>query len=100
MANDASAFQLDGKSYQAELYPNDGTDNDVQPNPLHVVAGVTVMMSAKVVPNCLVASAPPLLVVRSHTGDGQERDDSFTPSGSPKATSGADQSVAVAVPTK
>jgi hypothetical protein len=73
----SGAFTLSGKTYPVSFYPNDGTDNDVQPSPLPLTAGVTVTASAKLSPDCAAPVRPPQLLVRSRTVDGSVREDSF-----------------------
>lgn len=75
----SGVFQLDGRQYPVSFYPNDGTDNEVQPDPLPLAAGVTVSSSAKLAPHCPPQSAqPPVLVLTSRLGDGTVREDRFS----------------------
>jgi hypothetical protein len=75
----SGTFRLDGRSYPAEFYPDDGTDREVQPDPLPLDAGVSVMVSAKVRPDCARPPTPPELVIRSHPDSGAVRVDQFSP---------------------
>jgi hypothetical protein len=71
-------FELNGKTYPVTFYPNDGTDNDVQPNPLPLEAGVTVTAQAQLAPDCDAKADPPDLHVRSRLDNGNVTTDRFT----------------------
>jgi hypothetical protein len=69
--------EVDGKQHPVSFYPNDGTDNDVQPNPLPLAAGVSVTSSATLSPDCSTSAKPPVLVLRSHLDNGNISEDRF-----------------------
>jgi hypothetical protein len=70
-------FEEADKQYPVSFYPGDGTDNDVQPNPLPLAAGVSVTSAATFSPDCSISAQPPDLVLRSQLDDGRISEDRF-----------------------
>jgi hypothetical protein len=82
----SGAFQADGKTYPVFFY-NDSTDDGHPPHPFPLAAGVSVIGSATLTPDCSTKARPPKLVVTSRLSNGSTREDTFDTSNSGKFAS-------------
>jgi hypothetical protein len=82
----SGVFQTDGKTYPVFFY-NDSTDDGHPPHPFPLAAGVSVIGSATLTPDCSTKARPPELVVTSRLSNGNTREDTFAASNTEKFAS-------------